>query len=70
LQPDSAKLPDNGDRDLLASDVGPDVAVCDAGGDVLAQVGAEGIVALAEDPGKLGRASVSVSEATPSLTTS
>jgi hypothetical protein len=51
LQPDSAELRQDGDCDLVGSDVGPDGARCDSGGDVLVQVGAERFVAFAEDPG-------------------
>ena len=52
LQPDPAKLPDDGDRDLVRVRRRHGCAVGDTGGDVLAQVGAERLVPLAEDRGQ------------------
>src|SRR6266568_2190543 len=55
LQSDPAELREDGNRDVLGSDVWPDGAVGDSGSDVLAQVGAERLVPFAEDPGQLCR---------------
>jgi pimeloyl-ACP methyl ester carboxylesterase len=52
LQPDPAELPDDLDRDLAGSRVGADGAVRDSGSDIVAQVGAEVVVPLAEDRGQ------------------